>query len=309
MFSRVKYDVSDGLPGTFEEKVALLKKQINEADAILVGAGAGLSTSAGFIYNGERFHEYFDDFIKAYNISDIYSGGFYPFPDEETFWAWWSRAIYINRYLDAPKPVYQELLAQIKDKDYFVLTTNVDHMFQKAGFDKTRLFYTQGDYGLFQSVEPEINKTYDNEEIIYQMLESQGFTKNSEGIYGPDGKISMRIDSDLIPYCPDDGKKMTTNLRVDDAFVQDEGWYAAQNRYVSFIKKHERDHLLYLECGVGMNTPVIIKYPFIKAVMKNKQAFYANLNFNEAFSIEAIKNRSLCINNDIGETLKALEVQ
>ncbi len=307
MFNRTRFDVSDGIPGTYEERVALLKKKINEADAILVGAGAGLSTSAGFIYNGERFDDYFGDFKKTYGITDMYSGGFYPFPDDETFWGWWSRAIYVNRYLDAPKPVYEELLDLLKDKDYFVLTTNVDHMFQKAGIDKNRLYYMQGDYGLFQSVEPEINKTYDNEEIIYKMLESQGFVKNSEGIYVPTGHESMRISTDLIPYCPDDGKKMTTNLRIDDSFVQDEGWYAAQNRYASFLDKHHKDHILYLELGVGMNTPVIIKYPFLKAVLKNKKAFYANLNYSEAFTIQGIEKRSLCINNDIGETLTSLK--
>ena len=141
-----------------KEKIKFLKEELSSADAILIGAGAGLSTSAGFTYTGERFTNYFFDFAQKYGITDIYSGGFHHFKDKETFWAWWARHIYYNRYIDSPKPVHKKLLELVKDKNYFVITTNVDHLFQKAGFDKTKLFYTQGDYGLFQSINPENKK-------------------------------------------------------------------------------------------------------------------------------------------------------
>ena len=208
--------MSEGI-GTKEEQIAKLKKALTSAESIVIGAGAGLSTSAGFTYSGERFNKYFFDFAKEYGISDIYSGGFYPFPDAETRWGWWARHIYFNRYVDAPKPVYKELLSLVKDKDYFVITTNVDHQFQKAGFDKKRLFYIQGDYGLFQSVNPEIRKTYDNEEWVMKAMEAEGFVKDENGIFTvpEDGKISMAIPTELIPTCPDDGSAMTTNLRAD----------------------------------------------------------------------------------------------
>ena len=192
--------------GTDEERIGRLKDEIENADAIVIGAGAGLSTAAGLTYSGERFERYFFDFAKRYGIRDIYSGGFYPFPDDETRWAWWARHIYYNRYIDAPKPVYKKLFDLIKDKDYFVVTTNVDHQFQRAGFEKDRLFYTQGDYGLFQSSRPTLAKTYDNQEIVEKMLEAQGFVRNHAGIFQlpEDKKLKMLIPTALIPICPDD---------------------------------------------------------------------------------------------------------
>lgn len=250
--------------GTKEECIARLKKEIYGADAIVIGAGAGLSASVGLTYSGERFERYFFDFAKKYGIRDMYSGGFYPFPDAETRWAWWARHIYYNRYIDAPKSVYQKLLALVKDKDYFVITTNVDHQFQRAGFDKKRLFYTQGDYGLFQSVEQRVQKTYENEAWVMKAMEEQGFVKAADGIFQlPEHKkITMRIPTELIPKCPDNGSPVTMNLRADDSFVEDEGWRRASAAYSDFLRGHEALHVLYLELGVGANTPVIIKYPF-----------------------------------------------
>lgn len=290
---------------TYLEDIKLLKEKIENADAIVIGAGAGLSTSAGFIYNGEIFKKYMFDFIKEYEITDFYSGGFYPFPTKEIMWAFWSRNIYVNRYLDALKDTYKKLLNIVKDKDYFVITTNVDHQFQKAGFDKKRLFYTQGDYGLFQSVNNEIKKTYDNEEIIYKMLEAQGFVKNKKGIYDilDEKKISMSIPSELIPVCPDDGSDMTMNLRVDDNFVEDDGWIEASIRYNDFVNKRKNQRLLLLELGVGMNTPVIIKYPFWKMTLENDKSTYSCINYNEAFCPDEIIDRSIIINEDINKVL------
>ena len=290
--------------GNYSDNIERLKKTIAEADAVVVGAGAGLSTSAGFTYSGERFEKYFFDFAKRFGIRDIYSGGFYPFPDEETRWAWWARHIYYNRYIDAPKPVYQKLYELVKDKDYFVITTNVDHMFQKAGFDKKRLFYTQGDYGLFQSTDGHTQKTYDNEEWVMKAMEAQGFVKEGTGVFQvPEDKgITMKIPTELIPKCPDDGSDVTTNLRADDSFVEDEGWHKASTRYDEFIRTHN-GKVLYLELGVGYNTPGIIKYPFWQMTAKNPEAVYACLNYDETICPDVIKDQSILIEGDIGEVL------
>lgn len=262
---------------------------LEKAEAVVVGAGAGLSVSAGFTYSGERFHKYFQDFADHYGIQDIYSGGFYPYRTLEEYWAWWSRHIYYNRYVDAPKPVYRDLLNIVRDKEYFVLTTNVDHQFQNAGFDKDRLFYTQGDYGLWQCSVPCHVKTYDNEETVKRMVAEQK---------------DLLIPSGLIPYCPVCGAPMTMNLRVDNTFVEDEGWQKAAGRYQDFLEKHDGEHILFLELGVGMNTPGIIKYPFWQMTLQNEHAVYACINLSEAYVPEEIEARSVCISGDIGEALK-----
>lgn len=271
------------------EQINRLKNEIKNADAIVIGAGAGMSTSAGLTYDGERFEQYFPDFHKKYGISDMYSGGFYPYETLEEYWAWWSRHIYINRYdITAGKP-YMDLLNIVKDKDYFVLTTNVDHQFQLAGFDKKRLFYTQGDYGLWQCSRACHDKTYDNEETVRLMIKTQ---KN------------MKIPSDLIPKCPVCGAPMTMNLRCDNSFVQDNGWYSAASRYEDFIRRHKESHLLFLELGVGSNTPVIIKYPFWQMTAKNPKAIYACVNHGEAYCPQQIKKQSICFDMDIAEMLE-----
>ena len=294
--------------GTRQENLERLNNEIEKADAIVIGAGAGLSTAAGFTYSGERFEKYFFDFAARFGIHDMYSGGFYPFPDDETRWAWWARHIYFNRYVEAPKSVYRDLYELVKDKDYFVITTNVDHQFQTAGFDKKRLFYTQGDYGLFQSVNPQIQKTFDNEGWVMQAMIAQGFVRNDKGFFEvpADGKISMRIPTELIPKCPDDGSDMTMNLRSDDSFVEDEGWHRASAAYSDFLKRHEGLHVLFLEIGVGANTPVIVKYPFWQMTNDNENAVYACLNYNEAYSPKQIEKRSIVIDGDSGEAIRQL---
>ena len=304
---RFSSGVSHGT-GTRRENLDRLKKEIETADAIVIGAGAGLSTAAGFTYSGERFEKYFFDFAARFGIRDMYSGGFYPFPDDETRWAWWARHIYFNRYVEAPKPVYRDLFELVKDKDCFVITTNVDHQFQTAGFDKNRLFYTQGDYGLFQSIYPQIQKTYDNEDWVMKAMETQGFVRNENGVYAvPASKrLSMRLPSELIPKCPDDGSDMTMNLRSDDSFVEDEGWHKASAAYLDFLEKHEGQHVLFLEIGVGANTPVIIKYPFWQMTNDNENAVYACLNYNEAYCPKQIEKQAIVIDGDSGEVIKQL---
>lgn len=274
-------------------EIEKLQEALRETDAIVVGAGAGLSTSAGFTYSGERFQQHFADFIGKYGFTDMYSAGFYPFPSEEEHWAYWSRHIYYNRYVPAPKPVYDNLLKLLKDKDYFVITTNVDHQFQNAGFDKQRLFYTQGDYGLFQCAKPCHQKTYDNEELVKRMIAEQ---------------MDMRIPSKLVPHCPVCGGPMKVNLRADETFVEDEGWHAASERYTEFIRRHKDGKVLFLDLGSGGNTPVIFKIPFISWTMQNPNATYATVNLGEAFTVDQIADRSIVIDADINDVLDTLLV-
>ena len=305
MFSRTKITTSTG---NYSDNIKKLKKALAECDAVVIGAGAGLSTSAGLTYSGERFEKYFFDFKEKFGITDIYSGGFYPFPNEETLWAWWARHIYFNRYIDSPKPVYENLLSLVKDKDYFVLTTNVDHRFQRAGFDKKRLFYTQGDYGLFQSVDLKIKKTFDNEEWVTKAMAEQGFVRDEKGFFAvPENKnIRMTIPTELIPRCPVYGGKVTMNLRSDDSFVEDEGWHQAAERYENFLRTRT-GKVLFLELGVGYNTPVIIKIPFWNMTAQNPKATYACVNKGEAVTLEEIADRSICIDGDIGEVIEELK--
>ena len=296
MFSAIKMKQFTG--EFFMTKIDKLKKEISEADTIIIGAGSGLSTSAGFTYTGERFDKYFSDFAAKYGFRDMYSGGFTDFESLEENWAYWSRYIMINRYMDAPKNVYKDLLSLVRGKDYFVLTTNVDHCFQKAGFDKTRLFYTQGDYGLFQCSEPCHQKTYDNEAQVRAMWESQ-LDENGR-------LVKMQIPSELVPHCPVCGKPESMNLRADDTFVQDEGWYKAAERYEDFLQTRNifgDEKVLFLELGVGANTPGIIKYPFWQMTFQNPNATYACVNYGEAAAPQEIAGRSICINGDIGEVL------
>ncbi len=288
MFSRIWTNASTK---SCSEQIERLRTALRDCDAVVVGAGAGLSTSAGFVYTGERFEKNFSDFAAKYGFQDMYSGGFYPFATPEEHWAYWSRYIYINRYMDAPKPIYDDLLKLVADKDYFVITTNVDHCFQKAGFDKKRLFYTQGDYGLFQCSEPCCQETFDNEAVVREMVARQE---------------NMKIPSELLPVCPHCGKPMTMNLRSDDAFVEDEGWHRAAERYVDFLRTRKGQKILFLELGVGYNTPVIIKYPFWQMTAKNPNATYACINQEQAFAPEEIASRAIVVNDDIGKILRAI---
>jgi len=294
--------------GDTEEQLRRLRVALDDANAIVIGAGAGLSTSAGLTYTGDRFEKFFFDFAEKYDIRDMYSGGFYPFPDDETRWAWWARHIYFNRYIDPPRPVYRQLLELTKDRNYFVITTNVDHQFQRAGFDKARLFYTQGDYGLFQSVNPAIQETFDNEAWTMRAMAAQGFVRDKSGMFRvpEDSRIFMRIPTELVPSCPTDGSDVVMNLRADDSFVEDEGWRRASAAYADFLKAHETGRVLYLELGVGANTPVIIKYPFWQMTSENPEAVYACVNYAEAFCPKAIEDQSLCVNGDIGDVLNGI---
>lgn len=299
---------------TYSAEIERLRQLLQNADAVVIGAGAGLSTAAGFQYAGERFRKYFGDFGQKYHFSDMYAGGFYPYSSPEESWSFWSRNIYINRFMQAPSSVYADLFELVQHKDYFVLTTNVDHQFQKAGFDKNRLFYTQGDYGLWQCSRPCHKRTYNNKDKVMKMLIAQGFSIGGRGELlvpetesgGTDyDQLRMRIPSDLIPYCPVCGEPMTMNLRSDDRFVEDEGWHQASERYVAFLRNRKAE-VLFLELGVGYNTPGIIKYPFWQMTAKDPDAVYACINKEEAFCPEEIRDRAVCIDADIGTVIKEL---
>lgn len=276
----------------FQKRINKAKELIRNADFVFIGAGAGLSTSAGFEYNGETFNKYFADFKQKYGITDMYSGGFYPFKTEEEKWAFWSRMVYVNRYKSNANDLYVRLFILIKDKDYFVITTNVDHQFQLAGFDKKRLFYTQGDYGLFQCSVPCHSKTYDNKDLIFKMVKEQK---------------DMKIPTSLIPKCPVCGRPMEMNLRADDRFVQDDGWYEHTKLYREFLEKSQNKNLVLVEIGVGYNTPAIIKYPFERMTLLNKKTTLIRINKDYAICEKEIKDRTVLFDEDVKLIISNLE--
>jgi NAD-dependent SIR2 family protein deacetylase len=275
----------------YSAQIEKLKSAFETADAIVVGAGAGLSASAGLVYGGERFQKHFADFIAKYHFRDMYSAGFYPYPTPEEHWAYWSRHIFCNRYEPTVGKPFLDLLSLLEGRNHFVITTNVDHQFQLAGFDKKRLFYTQGDYGLFQCSVPCHTGTYDNAETIRRMVAEQR---------------NMRVPAELLPFCPECGKPMTMNLRSDNRFVEDSGWHKAQCRYSAFLQTCSNGNMLFLELGVGGNTPGIIKYPFWKMTYLNPKAIYCCINLGEAVAPKEITAQSICIDADIGQTLGEL---
>jgi len=294
--------------GNTENGIEKLRDALDQAETVLLGAGAGLSTSAGFVYTGERLERYFGDFVRKYHFRDMYSGGFYPFNTPQEHWAYWSRYIYINRYMNPPKPVYEDLFKLVKDKDYFVITTNVDHCFQKAGFDKQRLFYTQGDYGLWQCSKPCHPATYDNVQTVRKMVEAQGFiiAENGDLLLPKDAALKMAVPTELVPPCPRCGRPMSMNLRADDTFVEDEDWHVHSKLYSDYLDEHRDSKTVFLDLGTGVNTPTIVKVPFMQMTQEWPDATYVCLNLGEAFTPVEIQDRSICINDDIGDVLRQL---
>ena len=278
--------------GACLDAIERLRREISGADAVVVGAGSGLSTASGLTYSGERFERNFTDFIGRYGYRDMYTAGFYPYPTPEEYWAYWSRYIHLNRYAQDAGPAYRRLRALMSGKDCFVITTNVDHCFQKAGFDVSRLFFTQGDYGLWQCAKPCHQRTYDNEAPVRRMVAEQR---------------NMQIPTELIPRCPRCGGPMANNLRCDDTFVEDEAWRLAAGRYADFLRKHEGARVLFLELGVGGNTPGIIKYPFWRMAARNERAVYACVNLGEATAPRELEGRAILVDGDIGEVLRNIE--
>ena len=268
-----------------------LKEEIENSEYILIGAGAGLSTSAGFLYDGKRFEDNFKDYIKKYGFTDMYSAGFYNFPTLEEYWAYFSLNVYINRYDIEENETYLNLYNIVKNKNYFVITTNVDGRFADSKFDKDKIFAVQGDFSLFQCSKPCRQETFYNEKYIREMIKY---------------KKEMKIPTELIPKCPYCGRNMSMNLRVDSTFVQDKNWDKQKSKYENFLKNSYNSKILFLELGVGFNTPSIIKYNFWRMTLNNKKSVYASINLGECYSASDIEERSICIDADISEVLKKL---
>lgn len=273
------------------KKIEKLKQEIKNSDYILIGAGAGLSTSAGFLYDGKRFEDNFKDYIKKYGFTDMYSAGFYNFPTLEEYWAYFSLYVYINRFDIEENETYLNIYNIVKDKNYFVITTNVDGRFIDSKFEKDKIFAVQGDFALFQCSKPCRQETFYNEKYIREMIKY---------------KKEMKIPTELIPKCPYCGRNMSMNLRADDTFVQDKNWDEQKNRYEEFLKMSDNSKILFLELGVGFNTPSIIKYNFWRMTLNNKKSVYASINLGECYCASDIEERSICIDYDIAEVLKKL---
>lgn len=262
------------------------KKAIDDADYIVIGAGAGLSAAAGIEYSGKRFTDNFKDFIDKYSMTDMYSSGFYPFKTSEEKWAYWARHIDINRFQVGKTGLYQKLLKLVENKDYFIITTNVEHQFWINGFEDERIFATQGDYGLFQCSEACHDELYYNEEQIKSMLENT---------------VDCKIPSELVPKCPRCGAEMETNLRKDNLFVEDANWHDANGRYKNFLDNVGDAKVVFLELGVGYNTPVIIRYPFEQWTYDNENATLIRLNRDFPGAIKENESKTISFDEDMDE--------
>lgn len=272
---------------TYEEQIKNAVNLIKEADVVLIGAGAGASTAAGLSYDGKRFRENFHEFIMKYGgqyMTDMYAAGFYPFPSEEAKWGYWSKHALLNRFYPPALPLYKDLYDIAKDKEYFVLTTNVDHQFYKAGFSADRIFATQGDYGEIQCQKGCHPKVYEAEELFQEMDAA---------------RKDCLIPSELVPKCPVCGGKMAMHLRCDNYFVEDEAWHEAADRYAEFLDKNKDKKVVLLELGVGFNTPIIIRFPFEKMVRERASYSLIRLNRDEAVVPESFGNRAIGIGGDM----------
>lgn len=272
----------------YQEQIENAAKLLNDADYILIGAGAGLSSAAGLKYSGKRFTDNFSEFIEKYGVKDMYSACFYPYPNEEARWGYWSKHVSINRIQVDALPLYQQLFNLVKDKKYFVLTTNADHQFYKAGFQEEKIFATQGDYGLIQCMKGCHPKTYDNIKMIKQMDQA---------------RRDCLVPSYMVPRCPVCGGLMNMNLRCDQYFVEDEKWHEAEKNFGDFLDECYEKKVVLLELGVGFNTPTIIRFPFEKLIKENKNMKLIRLNFNEAVIPESLQKRAIGINEDLAKSI------
>lgn len=275
----------------YNSRILKAKQIIKNANYILIGAGAGLSTAAGLEYSGKNFEKNYKEFIKKYNFEDLYSATFYPFKTEEEKWAFWAKLIELNRF-NKPLKLYKELLNLVKNKQYFILTTNVDTQFEIAGFEKNKIFATQGDYSLLQCKYGCHNKLYNNKEMVQKWLE---FTKD------------CKIPKALVPKCPVCGKNMEMNLRKDNNFVQDENWYKQSKEYKNFLDITKNKNIVLLEIGVGFNTPGIIRFPFEQMVYNNKNATLIRINKDSPLSILEIKNKMISFDENTNQVIKDLK--
>lgn len=272
----------------YEEQVGAAAAALEGAEYVLIGAGAGLSAAAGLTYSGKRFEDRFLEFIEKYGMTDMYSAGFYPFVDEEARWGYWSKHVCVNRIEPEALPLYNTLYELVKDKNYFVLTTNADHQFYKAGFGEDKIFATQGDYGLIQCKRGCHPKTYDDREMMIQMDQA---------------RKDCRVPSYMVPKCPVCGGPMTMNLRCDQYFVEDEAWYEAEERFGRFLNVCRKKKTALLELGIGFNTPTIVRFPFEKLARENRNMTLIRLNLNEAIVPESLGARGIGINSDMEKSI------
>lgn len=278
----------------YEEQIKQAAKQIKEADRILIGAGAGLSTAAGLTMGGSRFTDNFKDFIEKYGgpyMRDMYCAGFYPFPSEQAKWGYWSKSGMVNRVLPGALPLYKKIYKLVETKEHFVLTTNVDHQFLLSGFDEENVFATQGDYGLIQCKRGCHPKTYDAVKRFKQMDAA---------------RRDCSIPSYMVPKCPVCGGPMEMNLRSDQYFVEDEAWHKSEKRFGEFLRKCENQKTVLLELGVGFNTPTIIRFPFEKLVREHKDMSLIRLNLDEAVVPEEFEERVIGIDEDMVKSVEDL---
>ena len=275
----------------YEDQSSKAAENIRNADCVIIGAGAGASTAAGIQYGGKRFTDNFAEFIKKYGghyMTDMYAAGFYPYPSEEAKWGYWSKHALMNRFDPPALPLYTELYDIVKNKEYFVLTTNVDHQFYKAGFDEKRIFATQGDYGKIQCQKACHPKTYDAKDLFRKMDKA---------------RRDCLIPSELVPKCPVCGGNMAMNLRCDNYFVEDEAWHEAADRYAGFLEQHKDKKVVLLELGVGFNTPIIIRFPFEKMVRENSSYSLIRMNMDEAVVPESFGKRAIGIGGDMAKAI------
>lgn len=273
------------------EQVRQIKELINKANYILIGAGSGLSTSAGIEYTGKRFTDNFADFIEKYKFTDMYTSSFYEFETEEEKWAYWAKHIDTNYTGMEATKVYKDILELVKNKDYFVITTNVDGQFIKSEFEKDKIFETQGSYKYIQCSKACHNKLYDDEEMVKEMIKR---TKN------------LKIPSELVPKCPVCGECMEVNLRKDAYFIQNDLWYKKQKNYKEFISKTKNKNVVLLEFGVGFNTPGIIRFPFEQMVFQNTNWNLVRFNKENANVFLDIENKTIEVTEDIGKVIEEL---
>lgn len=276
----------------YNKRILEVKNLINKADYILIGAGAGLSTAAGLDYSGKRFEDNFGEFIEKYDFTDMYTAGFYDFNTEEEKWAFWAKHMYLNDIGIGATKLYKDVLNLVKDKKYFVITTNVDDQFYKAGFDKEKVFAMQGSLKYIQCSKACHNKLYDATDLVKEMINK---TKD------------CKIPTELVPVCPVCGEKMEVNVRIDANFVQDENWYKQDKRYGEFLDKSQDKNLLLLEIGVGFNTPGIIRFPFEQMVYNNVNTHLVRINKDYAFASKEIEDKTILFNEDTNKIVEDLK--
>ena len=276
----------------YNSRIIQAKQAIKQADYIIIGAGSGLSTAAGLLYSGEKFEKDFKEFIEKYHLDNLYSASFYEFKTQEEKWAFFAKMIKLNRYNEKTLKLYQELYEIVKNKEYFVLSTNVDGQFYNSGFDKDKVFEVQGDYSYLQCENACHNKLYNNKELVEKWLRN---TKN------------CKIPSDLVMKCPVCGGNMDMNLRKDANFVQDENWYRQSEKYEDFLSRSKGKNVVLLEIGVGFNTPGIIRFSFEQMTANIEKTTLIRINKDYPNPMLEIENKTISFDEDTNKIIEDLK--